>query len=103
MPKIKKGDTVQVMKGEDRGKKGKVIMVFTAKNTALVENINLVKKHRRRSQQDQQAGIVSLEAGLSLANLGVVCRHCNRPTRVGLQVLTDGNKVRICKHCKEVL
>jgi len=103
MFKIKKGDTVQAIKGKDRGKKGKVITVFPERNKALVEGINLVKKHRRKTQQDQQGGIVSIAAPINLSNLSIFCKHCNRPTRIGFSILKDGTKSRICKACKEVI
>jgi len=101
--KIKKGDTVQIIKGEDRGKKGKVLKVFVLGNRAIVEGINLVKKHKRRTQQDQQGGVVSVETPVRLANLMLVCKRCNRPVKAGIMVLKDGSKSRFCRVCKEVL
>lgn len=103
MLKIRKGDTVQVNKGKDRGKKGKVIKIFIDKNRALVQGINLVKKHKRKTQQDQQGGIVSLEMPISISNLAFLCGHCNRPARVGFTILKDGTKARTCRACKEVV
>lgn len=103
MFKIKRDDTVQVIKGKDNGKKGKVLKILPKESRAIVEGINLVKKHRRKTQQDQQAGIVSIEAPISLANLMFFCKHCNRPTRLGFTTLKDGTKSRFCKVCKEVL
>jgi large subunit ribosomal protein L24 len=103
MQKIKKGDQVQIAKGKDRGKKGKVLEVFRESGRALVEGLNLIKKHRRRTQQDQQGGIVSLESPVSLANLMLVCKSCGRATRAGFTVLKDGSKARFCKSCKEAL
>ena len=103
MLKIKKGDIVQVTKGDDSGKKGKVLRVLLkeGRGRAVVEGINLVKKHKRRTQQDQQGGVVSIEAPVNVANIMVLCKHCNRPARVGISVLKDGTKSRICKACKE--
>jgi large subunit ribosomal protein L24 len=103
MHKIRKGDTVQVIKGNDRGKTGKVLRLFIQEGRAIVEGINLKKKHRRKTQQDQQGGIVSIEAPMSIANIMLVCKHCNRPSRVGFTTLKDGTKSRFCKSCKEVL
>ena len=103
MLKIRKGDTVQVVKGKDRGKKGKVLLVLTGNNRALVEGLNLVKKSRRRTQQDQQGGISSIEAPISLANLMILCKNCNQAVRVGFSVLKDGGKARICKNCREII
>lgn len=103
MLKIKRGDTVEVIKGKDRGKKGKVLSVLVKEKRAIVEGINLVKKHRRRRREDQQSGIVAIENPLSLANLMFFCRHCNRPVRVGVMLLKDGGKSRFCRSCKEVI
>jgi len=103
MFKIKRQDMVQAIKGKDKGKKGKVIEVFFEKNRALVEGINLVKKHKRQTRQDQQGGIVQIEAPISLANLMVFCKNCNKPGRVGFIRAKDGTKSRICKKCKGVI
>ena len=103
MYKIRKGDTVQITKGKDAGKKGKVLALLSEGERALVEGLNMVKKHKRQTRQDQQGGIVSIEMPISIANLQFVCKHCNRPTRVGFSVLKDGTKVRICKSCKEAI
>jgi len=101
MLKIKKGDTVYVIKGKDRGKKGKVLKVFLRENRAIIEGINFAKKHKRQTRQDQQGGIVSIEAPINLSNVMLLCKNCNRPVRVGFIVSKDGSKVRICKSCKE--
>jgi len=101
--KIKKNDTVYVLAGRDRGKTGKVFRVMTGDNKALVEGVNYVKKHARKSKQDQQGGIVQKEAPINLSNLALYCKNCNKPARVGKSVLADGSKSRYCKKCKEVL
>jgi len=101
MFKIKKGDTVQIIAGKDKGKKGKVLGLLPEGRRALVEGLNLVKKHKRQTRQDQQGGIVSVEAPLSISNLMLFCKQCNRPVRVGITVLKDGTKSRFCKSCKE--
>lgn len=103
MLKIKKNDTVQVVKGRDRGKKGKVLQILPGAKRALVEGINLVKKHKRKAKQDQQGGIISIESSISLANLMLFCKHCNRPVRVGFKAVKDTQKFRFCKSCKEPL
>lgn len=103
MVKIKKNDIVQVIKGRDKGKKGKVLRIFPGGKRALVEGINLVKKHKRKTQQDQQGGVISIEAGIPLCNLMIFCKHCSRPERIGFKVLKDGVKSRFCKGCKESL
>ncbi len=103
MQKIRKGDIIQAVKGKDKGKKGKVIQVFSGRGRALVEGINLAKKHKRQTRQDQQGGIVSIEMPIALGNIMLVCKHCDRPTRVGFSILKDGTKSRVCKACKEVI
>ena len=103
MQKIRKNDIVQAVKGKDRGKKGKVIQVISASNRALVEGLNLAKKHKRQTRQDQKGGIVSIEMPISLANIMLVCKHCDKPARIGFSILKDGTKVRICKSCKEAI
>ncbi|MFC1658498.1 50S ribosomal protein L24 [Candidatus Omnitrophota bacterium] len=103
MPKIRRNDIVQVVVGKDAGKKGKVLQLFTGENRAIVEGINLVVKHQRRTQQDQQARITRIPAPINLSNLMLVCKNCSKPTRVGLKILPDASKSRICKKCKEPL
>lgn len=103
MFKIRKGDTVEIIKGKDRGKRAKVLVVFPWDNRAIVEGTNLVKKHRRRTQQDQQVGIASIEMPIQLSNLMFFCKSCNHRTRVGFMILKDRTKARFCKHCKEVV
>jgi large subunit ribosomal protein L24 len=89
--------------GKDKGKKGKVVQVLNGAGRALVEGINLAKKHKRQTRQDQQGGIVSIEMPIAIANIMLVCKHCDRPTRVGFSILKDGTKSRVCKSCKEAI
>ncbi|MCX5706200.1 MAG: 50S ribosomal protein L24 [Candidatus Omnitrophica bacterium] len=103
MQKLKKEDIVQVIKGKDRGKKGKILSLFAENKRVLVEGINLAKKHKRQTRQDQQGGIVSIEMPISIAKLMLICKHCNRPVRVALVISKDGVKARVCKACKEVI
>ena len=103
MARIKKNDTVMVIAGRDKGKKGKVLTVFPSKGRAMVEGVNFVKKHMRRTREEQQGGIIQKESSINLSNLALFCKGCNRPTRVGINVLSDGIKVRYCKKCKEVV
>ena len=103
MLKIKRNDTVKVISGKDKGKQGKVLRVFHGSNRAIVERINLVKKHLRRRREDQQTGIVSLEAPINISSLMIICKHCNKPARVGFTRLKDGTKSRLCKKCKEII
>jgi large subunit ribosomal protein L24 len=103
MLKIKKGDMVEVIKGKDRGKRAKVLRTFPLESRVIVEGINLAKKHRRKTREDQQGGIVSIEVPISISNLMLFCKNCNRRTRTGFIILKDGTKSRICKDCKEAI
>jgi len=105
MQRIRKNDTVEVIKGKDAGKRGRVLQLFFARKKAIVEGINMVKKHRRAARQDQaqQAGIISIESPIAWENVMLVCKTCNVPRRVGFSVGADAQKSRICKTCKEVL
>lgn len=103
MNKIKKNDVVHVLRGRDAGKTGKVFRVMAEKGVALVEGINYSKKHARKSRNNQQGGIVTKEMPISLSNLALICKSCNKPARVGINVLADGTKTRFCKRCKEVI
>ena len=103
MQKIRKNDIVQIIKGKDKGKQGKVISVIEDGARAIVEGLNLAKKHKRQSRQDQKGGIISIEMPLAIANLMIFCKHCSKPSRVGAMVAKDGVKTRFCKACKEAL
>ena len=103
MNKIKKGDIVYVLAGRDSGKTGKVFRISSKKDRALVEGINYVKKHARKTKQDQQGGIVQKESPIHLSSLTLSCKTCNKPARIGINVLADGTRTRFCKRCKEVL
>ncbi len=103
MQKIKKNDIVQIIAGKDKGKKGKVLNVILSTKRVLVEGLNLAKKHKRQSRQDQKGGIVSIEMPVSISNLMIVCKSCSKPSRVGIMAQKDGTKSRFCKACKEVI
>ena len=104
MYKIRKGDTVQVCKGRDKGKKGKVITIFAEKKRALVEGVQMLKKHKRQTRQDQQGGIISIESPVAIANLALVCKNCGVAARVGFKKVTEGDqKTRYCKSCKQTI
>lgn len=103
MQKIKRQDTVVVIKGKDKGKSGKVLNIFGETSCAIVEGINLAKKHMRKKSQDAQGGIVNVEQPIEVANLMLFCKRCNRGVRAGFSILKDGTKVRACKVCKEAI
>lgn len=100
---VKKGDTVLVIAGKDAGKKGKVLKVIPDKQKVVVEGVNRVKKHQRPTRALPQGGILRIEAPLHASNVMFVCDKCSRPTRLGHKVLANGEKVRFCKKCGEVL
>ena len=99
MLRIKKNDTVAVLTGKDKGKKGRVIRVFMTQSRALVEGVNRVKKAQRRTRQDQQGGLIEIESPIHISNLMLICKQCNKPSRFKVTVLKDGTKIRECKRC----
>ncbi len=100
---IRKNDTVLVISGKDKGKKGKVRFAYPKEDKLIVEGVNFVKKHSKAKGQVKQAGIIELEAPLDVSNVMLLCAKCNHPTRVGFQTLQDGRRVRICRICREVI
>ena len=94
--KIKKGDTVIMRTGRDKGRSGEVIEVRPAESRALVRGINLVKRHQKQTAQ-QDGGIISKEAPVHLSNLALADPKDGKPTRVGFSILPDGRKVRVAK------
>jgi large subunit ribosomal protein L24 len=99
-PHVKKGDTVKVLSGKDRGKQGKVLRVHSSKGTAIVERVNFHKKHTRPNpQKNQQGGILEREAPIRLSNLQVICPSCNEASRVGSH-RTDDGITRFCRKCE---
>ena len=103
MLKIRKNDIVQVIKGKDAGKKGKVLSITADGRRALVEGINTVKKHKRQTRQDQQGGIVTIEMPIAVGNIMYFCKKCEKGVRVGFMLLKDKTKSRVCKSCKEAI
>jgi len=101
--KIRKNDTVLVIAGKDKGKKGKVRFAYPEEQRILVEGINFIKRHTRARGQVRQAGIIEREAPLHVSNVMLLCSRCNHPARVGYRFLEDGRKVRVCRSCGEVI
>ena len=97
--KIKKGDTVVVLTGKDKGKQGAVKQSFPQKQRVVVEKVNMVKKAMRPTQSNPQGGITSIEAPLHVSNVMLICPECKQPTRVSKRVNEAGKKVRVCKKC----
>jgi large subunit ribosomal protein L24 len=97
---VRKNDTVVVVGGKDRGKRGRVLRVIPNRNRVIVEGINFIKRHTRPNpQQNVKGGVVEREASLHASNLQIVCPECGAPTRIGHELLGDGRKVRVCRKC----
>ena len=100
---VRKGDTVIVVAGKERGKKGKVLRVIPEKGRVVVERINMIKKHQRPTQKIRQGGIIEREGAIHLSNVMLVDPTSGKPTRVGMKALSDGKKVRVARRSGEML
>ena len=99
--KLKKEDSVQIIAGKDKGKKGRILKILRDKDRVVVEGANIVKKAKKRRNQQDRGGIIEVEAALHSSNVAIICKKCG-PTRIGYKV--DGkNKTRICRKCGEAL
>jgi len=100
---IRKNDSVMVVAGRERGKTGKILRVIPDKDAAVVERVNLVKRHSRARGPQQPGGIIEKEAMIHISNLMVMCDKCNAPVRVGKKISPAGEKTRICRRCGDPL
>ncbi|MGH7372834.1 MAG: 50S ribosomal protein L24 [Candidatus Rokuibacteriota bacterium] len=100
---VRKGDTVMVVAGKERGKKGKVLRVIPEKGRVVVERLNLIKKHQKPTQKVRQGGIIEREGSIHLSNVMLVDPASDKPTRVGMKALSDGKKVRVARRSGEML
>ncbi len=100
---VRRGDTVLVIAGKERGKRGKVLIVLPVKRRVIVEKVNMIKRHQRPTQKLRQGGIIEREGAVHLSNVMVVCSKCDRPTRTSIQIFAEGKKARVCKRCGEVI
>jgi large subunit ribosomal protein L24 len=100
---VRKGDTVIVVAGKERGKKGKVLRVIPEKGRVVVERINMIKKHQRPTQKIRQGGIIEREGAIHLSNVMLLDPSSDKPTRVGMKALSDGKKVRVARRSGEML
>ncbi len=100
---IRKNDSVMVITGRERGKTGKVLRIVSKKQGAIIERVNMVKRHSRPRGPQQPGGIVEKEAVIPFSNLMIMCDKCNAPVRVGRKVLAEGEKVRVCRRCGDPL
>jgi large subunit ribosomal protein L24 len=99
--KIHKDDTVQVIAGKDKGKRGSVVRIIAKKDAVIVSGVNIVKKTMKKRSQQDQGGIAEIEAPLNISNVAIVCKKCG-PTKIGYKL--DGDKkVRVCRKCGETL
>lgn len=96
---IRVDDLVEVTAGNDRGERGKVLAVDRRKGRVLIEGVNRVYKHVRRTQRNPQGGRLSKEMPIDISNVMLVCRACGKPSRMGSRYLDDGSKERYCKRC----
>jgi len=101
MNTIRKNDTVIVLGGKDRGKRSEVRRVLPKEGRALVNGVNVVKKHQRPRGLNQPGGIIEKEMPIHLSNLMLICKNCGKATRVGFHAREDGTKSRVCRACGE--
>jgi large subunit ribosomal protein L24 len=102
MAKIKKGDTVKIMSGKDKGKSGRVLKVFPKDNKVIVEGLNLLYKHARPKKEGEKGQRVQVSAPLYISKVMFVCPKCSKAIRIAYKVLADGRKTRWCRKCKEI-
>ncbi|MCH6544469.1 MAG: 50S ribosomal protein L24 [Candidatus Binatia bacterium] len=101
--KLRKNDNVMIIAGKERGTTGKILKVLSEKDRAIIERLNLVKRHTKPRGPQQPGGILEKEASIHISNLMLMCDRCNAPIRFGHKVLGDGKKVRICRRCGETI
>jgi large subunit ribosomal protein L24 len=101
--RIKKGDRVQVLAGRDKGKRGEVTKVIPDESRAVVQGVNMIKRHQKPAGMGQPGGIIEREAPIHLSNLALIDPKSDKPTRVGFKLLEDGKKVRVAKASGETL
>ncbi len=100
---LKKDDQVEVIAGKDKGRVGKILRIIPAKDQAVVEKINMIKRHTKPTEMNQQGQIVEREAPIHVSNLQLICPECTKTGRIGKKFLEDGTKARFCKSCGETL
>lgn len=102
-PSIRKNDKVIILSGKEKGKIGAILKVDAENERALVEKVNMVKRHTRPGGKNAQGGIIEKEAPIHISNLMIVCNRCAEPSRIGKKILEDGSKMRVCMKCGELL
>jgi large subunit ribosomal protein L24 len=99
--KLKKEDTVEIIAGKDKGKRGKILKILRDKDRVVVDGANIVKKAKKRQKQSDRGGIIEISAPIHSSNVAVVCKKCG-PTRIGYKIEGE-TKSRVCRKCTEVL
>lgn len=100
--KIRKGDTVKIMQGKDKGKKGKVMQVFVKNNRLSIEGLNLKVKHTRPKKEGEKGQTIQFPGPMNVANVMMICPKCSKLTRVGYKIMEDKKKLRCCHKCNQV-
>lgn len=102
MRRLRKGDQVKVISGNERGKEGEVLEVVTDKDRVLIRGVNFVKRHQRPTARQREGGIIEREGSIHISNVMVICPECDRPARIGFKLNEDGEKMRLCRKCEEM-
>ncbi len=100
-PSLRKNDKVRVLSGKDRGKEGLILKIDRSNNRIIVEDVNKITKTVKPNQTNPQGGFITRENFLGVSRVMLICPLCHKPTRVGHAILSDGKKVRTCRHCQE--
>lgn len=100
--KIKKGDTIKIISGKDKGKRGRVLRIFPKKQTLVVEGLNLVTKHTRPKRVGEKGQKIKMAMPLAISKVMLICPECKKPIRINYKILADGRKKRFCHKCKNV-
>ena len=101
--RVKKGDTIVVITGKDKGRKGKIRQVLPKDESVIIEGVNIIKRHMKPRGQARQAGIIESEAPVHISKVMIVCPKCNKPARLKANVSEDGKRMRVCSKCNEVI
>jgi len=103
MRKLKKGDSVKILIGKDKGREGKIEMIFPKKDTVLIPGVNIYKKHvKKEAARDNKGGIYEIPRPIAISKVALVCPKCKKTTRVGWQIVKN-KKERVCKKCKKLI
>jgi large subunit ribosomal protein L24 len=101
--KIQKGDQVMVLQGKDKGKKAEVVRAIPDRQKVILEGVNVAKRHAKPTRATQQGGVIDKFMPVHISTVALICKSCDRPTRVGYKLEDGGEKVRVCKKCGSTL